>query len=81
MEFYKDILCTLLQNSTVEVKLTDLTLPTDFFGAVCYRALKMIKAVIEDDTVDDPTCFLRIEAIMEIFENLSNKIPHRHDFG
>ena len=81
MELYKDILCTLLQNAAVDVRFPDLALPCDFFGTVCYRTLKKIKAVIEDDTLDDPTCFSKIEEIMEIFEELCGKIPHRHDFG
>ena len=81
MELYKDILCTLLQNTAVEVRFPDLALPCDFFGTVCYRTLKKIKAVIEDPTLDDPECFERIEKIMEIFEELGSKIPTRHDFG
>ena len=81
MELYKNILCTLLQDATVEVRFPDLALPCDFFGTVCYRTLKKIKTVIEDDTLDDPACFERIEQIMEIFEDLCGKIPNRHDFG
>ena len=81
MELYKNILCTLLQNNAVEVHFPDLALPSDFFSAVCYRTLKKIKAVIEDNTLDDPECFERIEEIMQIFEELCGKIPHRHDFG
>ena len=81
MELYKDILCTLLQNTAVEVRFPDLSLPCDFFGTVCYRTLKKIKTVIEDPTLDDPECFERIEKIMEIFEELGSKIPTRHDFG
>lgn len=81
MDLYKDILCTLLQNETVEVRFPDLTLSTDFFGTVCYRTLQKIKAVIEDDTTDDPACFSQIEEIMQIFEELCGKLPGRHDFG
>ena len=81
MELYKDILSKLLQNDAVTVKFENLTLPTDFFSAICYRTLKRIKAVIEDDSLDDPECFERIEEIMQIFEELCGKLPHRHDFG
>lgn len=81
MELYKDILCTLLQSNTVEVRFPDLTLPCDFFGNICYRTLQKIKAVIEDNTLDDPECFEKIEEIMQIFEEISGKLPHRHDFG
>lgn len=34
----------------------------------CYTMLKQIKAVLEDDSLEDPACFQRIEAIMDIFE-------------
>ena len=81
MELYKDILCTLLQNEAVEVRFPDLSVPCDFFGTVCYRTLKKIKAVIDDNTTDDAACFEKIEEIMEIFEELCGKLPHRHDFG
>lgn len=81
MELYKDILCTLLQSNTVEVRFPDLTLPYDFFGNICYRTLQKIKAVIEDNTLNDPECFEKIEEIMQIFEEISGKLPHRHDFG
>ena len=81
MELYKDILCTLLQNETVEVRFPDLTLSADFFGTVCYRTLQKIKTAIEDDTIDDPECFAKIEEIMQIFEELCGKLPQRHDFG
>lgn len=47
----------------------------------CYTMLKQIKAILEDDTLEDPACFQRIEAIMGIFEGLGIAIANRHDFG
>ena len=35
----------------------------------CYQALCQIKAVLEDDRLEDPVCFERIERIVEIFED------------
>ena len=46
-----------------------------------YQALAEIKAVLEDDTMDDPECFERIEKIVCIFEKLANGVEYRHDFG
>lgn len=47
----------------------------------CHTMLKQIKAILEDDTLEDPACFQRIEAIMGIFEGLGIAIANRHDFG
>ena len=43
------------------------------------KMLSEIKAVLNDDTVEDPECFYRIEAIMSTFE--ARGIPlNRHDW-
>lgn len=47
----------------------------------CYMALRKIKAVIEDDSFDDPTCFQKIEEIICILESLGSSGGFRHDFG
>lgn len=38
-----------------------------------------IKAVLDDETLDDPTCFFRIEAIVEAFQAAGLPIS-RHDW-
>lgn len=47
---------------------------------VCYRTLCEIRAVLDDDTLDDPSCFLKIEEILSIFESLGSDGGSRHDF-
>lgn len=47
----------------------------------CYQMLCAIKATLEDDTLDDPTCFERIEQIVCIFEQYAQGVEYRHDFG
>lgn len=81
MELYKDILCHLLQNTSIEVTFTSPDNKTDLFGEVCYRTLKKIKEVVEDATQTDAECFARMEEIIEIFESIGCRIKHRHDFG
>ena len=33
----------------------------DLIEQECYKALRKIKAVIQDDNLDDPECFMKIE--------------------
>lgn len=46
----------------------------------CFEALKKIKGVLADDSLDDPECFRRIEEIVRIFEELGSDGGGRHDF-
>ena len=45
------------------------------------RALWKIREVLADDTLDDPPCFQRIEAIVKLMEELDIYCGNRHDFG
>lgn len=47
----------------------------------CYQALCRIKAILEDDGLDDPECFRRIEGIVMVLEDLGSDAGTRHDFG
>ena len=46
-----------------------------------YQALKRIKAILEDESLDDPECFTRIEEILCVLEDLGSNGGNRHDFG
>lgn len=43
------------------------------------RALEEIRAVLDDETLEDPECFRRIDAIVDIY-NDSHMNTSRHDF-
>lgn len=47
----------------------------------CCQALHEIREVLDDDTLDDPACFHRIEKIVTIYENLGSNGGSRHDFS
>ena len=47
----------------------------------CYKALQKIKAIIEDDSLEDDTCFKKIEEIVCAFEQMGSSGGGRHDFG
>ncbi len=58
------------------------------FDNECYRALAKIREVLRDDTLEDgddtledEDCFMRIERIITIYEELGSGGGTRHDFG
>lgn len=44
------------------------------------QALEKIRKVLMDGRLDDPACFLRIEEIVNIYEELGSDGGGRHDF-
>lgn len=51
------------------------------FEKECYILLEKIKAVLEDDSLDDKECFERIECLVCLFEEIGSDCGTRHDFG
>ena len=47
----------------------------------CYKTLCKIKEIIEDDSLEDNECFLKIEEIVRVFESIGSDGGNRHDFG
>ena len=47
---------------------------------MCYNALKEIKRIIEDDTLEDSECFMKIEEIVKVLELYGSDGGSRHDF-
>lgn len=45
------------------------------------RALRSIQEILAVDTLDDPECFHRIEAIVSLLEDMGLSCGGRHDFG
>ncbi len=45
------------------------------------RALWKIREILADDSLDDPACFQKIEAIISVLEELGISSGSRHDFG
>jgi len=76
MKLYEEILLKHVQNaflSTEEVS----TIVT----SKCYNALCQIKAIIEDESLSDPECFMQIEKIICVLEDLGSDGGFRHDFS
>lgn len=80
MNLWQQMLCALAQEGNVEVRFPQLNKIEKLLELRCYQALLEIKNIIEDDTLDDPTCFWKIEKIVRVFENIGSDGGSRHDF-
>lgn len=78
MELYKELLCKEIGWRTLEA-FPDIG--DNLAGAADQTALdtlQKIKAVLEDDSLDD---FMCVEAIVLVFESTGISVGYRHDFG
>ncbi|MBP3304502.1 MAG: hypothetical protein J6L24_00895 [Oscillospiraceae bacterium] len=82
MELYKEILAHALMYGEVKVTFPNQNLDiSQIIEGECYKALQKIKAIIEDDSLEDKECFTQIEEIVCVFEELGSNGGIRHDFG
>lgn len=82
MELYKEILAQILSQQNAQIIFPDLHLDATMIVELeCYKALQKIKAVIEDDNLEDESCFRKVEEIVCIFEEMGSSGGGRHDFG
>ena len=80
MELWQEILCSLLKNSLVEVRFPQIDNIERFLENVYYQALRTIKSILEDETLDDKDCFAKIEEIVCVMEDIGSGAGGRHDF-
>ena len=80
MDLWQEILRGVLEGGKVEIYFPQIVEAEKLFEMRCYRALAEIKKIIEDDSLDDPTCFFKIEAIVRVFEEMGSDGGSRHDF-
>ena len=78
MKLYQEILAQEFANSLSVALQDDLQ---KIVETKCYQALEEIKKVLDDETLDDPECFHKIEKIVCIFEEMGSDGGSRHDFG
>ena len=80
MELYKEILIHALLQGEVKIIFPNQEIDQIVEGE-CYRTLTKIKEILHDDTLEDDTCFLKIEEIICAFEEMGSDGGNRHDFG
>ncbi len=82
MELHKEILLNALFNEEMQITFPNLKIsPNEIVKLECYKALKKIKAIIENQDLSDKECFKRIENIVCVFEEIGSGGGARHDFG
>lgn len=82
MELYKEILSHALMCGQIQVSFS--SQEPDISKIVegeCYKALQKIKVIIEDDSLEDKECFMKIEEIVCALEEIGCSNSARHDFG
>ena len=80
MDLYKKILANILENEDVHIVFPNLKInPTEIIELESYKALNRIKEIIDDESLNDEECFLKIEEIILVFEQWNGLDGYRHD--
>ena len=80
MNFYQQIIKKVIETQTFDDAMVE-TLAKELAQEAAFQALRDIREVLDDDSLDDASCFQRIEKIVTIFEALGPGGGTRHDFG
>ena len=80
MDLWQEMVRGLVEGGVMEIRFPQMTDIEKIFEMRCYQALLAIKQIIEDDALDDPTCFLKIEEIVRVYEKMGSDGGGRHDF-
>lgn len=82
MKLYQNILSKILSEQPAQITFSNLSLNTaEIVELECYRMLCQIKSILDNDSIDDPECFQKIEEIICLFEKIACPCGNRHDFG
>lgn len=83
-EFCAQILAKALVQADAEIRIQGLPASSHLntmLETESLIALKKIRDVLDDDSLEDRECFRRIEGIVSVFETLGPGAGSRHDFG
>jgi len=82
MELFKEILKKVLEDEEIHVVFPNLKISTnEIVEMQCYRALQKIKEIIESDKFSDKECFMQIEGIVCVLEDIGSNGADRHEFS
>ena len=80
MLYYNLILLKILEKENIEIYFPNLiNTPVEIVESECYKTLKK-KILLKMDTLEDKECFMRIEGIVNLFEEMGSGCGTRHDF-
>ncbi len=80
MELWRELLISGLQNESYEFEYINDKTIKEIVENTCYKVLLQIKQTIEDESLLDKDCFIKIEEIICTLEK-NNIFCDRHDFG
>ncbi|MBR5633058.1 MAG: hypothetical protein IKW68_03680 [Clostridia bacterium] len=81
MELYEQIICRYFDEHKLEIIRDEIMAECDKIVEMeCYKALLQIKEILEDESLTDKECFMKIEWIVSIFEKIGSNCGSRHDF-
>lgn len=78
MELYQQIIFEYLSERAAQMPVAQAAKIVD---QKSYQALRQIKEILTNPTLDDPACFQKIEEIVRVFEQYDPTGLTRHDFG
>ena len=81
MELWQEIVCTLLEEGRLKIRVSSKVNLNKMLSNECYLAPVKIKKLLEDPQNSDENCFEKIEEIVQVFEELGSNCGARHDFG
>ena len=78
MELMKELFIDFLRSENFEEELKRIF--ETIVEKECYKALKKIKEIIQNDDLEDSECFSKIEEMVCLFESMGINAGCRHDF-
>lgn len=80
MELWRELLISGLQNEGEKFEFINDKILKDLLENISYKVLLEIKDTIENLSLSDEECFIKIEKIIAVLEK-NNVLCDRHDFG
>lgn len=82
MELYMEILSKMLDKREIEaLEYLEAIKMNVTIEMKCYSIIQKIKVILEDESLEDKECMIKIEEIICALENAGVSIWGRHDFG
>lgn len=81
MELWKEMVLHELREQAIKLVLPNIRLDAERLVEMkSYKALEDIRRILDDETLDDPSCFMKIERIVKVYEAMGSDGGCRHDF-
>ena len=77
MELWEEILLQILKSNSRRLKSRNIQ---KIIQSESYKALKKIKQIVSDNSLTDKECFLQIEEIICVLEDVGSNGGNRHDY-